>query len=121
MQLRFRNFSGATVAVWAIAALSMAAQPSTPAVTDVFDGLDPIELIAGRELAGLDTLAVEHRGYRYFFANPANAATFRKNPAPYEPVAGGTCARMGAGGPGNPALFKVFEGRIYLFSSDNCR
>ena len=97
------------------------AQLSQPSVVDLFDGLDPVELVAGREVPGRANLTVEHRGYRYLFASPENLAAFRENPARYEPANGGSCARMGAGGPGNPAMFEVFDGRIYLFSSESCR
>ncbi|HEX4914539.1 MAG TPA: hypothetical protein VFV51_11295 [Vicinamibacterales bacterium] len=88
---------------------------------ELYDGLDPVELLAGREVPGDDSLTVDHAGYRFLFANAANRSVFEKDPARYEPANGGTCARMGPLTMGVPALFAVHEGRIYLFGSGDCR
>jgi len=84
--------------------------------------LDPVELVAGRETAG-DDAWTEHRGaYAYVFANAANLAMFRADPARYEIQLGGACARMGPlSGDGNVTLHAVHDGRLYLFASKACR
>ncbi|HVQ40125.1 MAG TPA: hypothetical protein VMS31_21475, partial [Pyrinomonadaceae bacterium] len=48
-------------------------------------------------------------------------ATFEKDPTRYEIQLGGTCARMGPAVTGNPDLFTVYQGRIYIFGSGDCK
>lgn len=95
------------------------AQPEV--VTELYDGLDPVELLAGREVPGDDALAINHGSYRFLFANAANRTTFERDPARYEPAVGGVCARMGPNTAGSPALFAVHDGRIYLFGTPYCQ
>jgi YHS domain-containing protein len=99
------------------ASLSIA-QPEL--VTEMYDGLDPVELLAGTEVPGDEALAVNHGSYRFLFANTANRKVFESNPARYEPAIGGVCARMGPTAAALPALFAVHDGRIYLFGSEEC-
>jgi YHS domain-containing protein len=55
------------------------------------------------------------------FANAANKAAFEQDPARYEIQLDGSCARMGAPVGGNPDLYAVHKGRIYIFGSVNCK
>jgi len=88
----------------------------------VLRGLDPVELAAGREVPGLAEHAHDRNGLRYAFASEENAETFEADPTRYEIQMGGACARMGPlSGRGNPDLFLVHEGRIYVFASYPCR
>ncbi len=83
---------------------------------------DPIELIAGREVAGKAELAVEHDGIEYRFVSADNKAAFEKEPRKYEVADGGACGRMGPlSGLGDASRFVVHESRIYFFASDACR
>lgn len=102
-----------------LAALALAADdPAPPALK----GFDPVELTAGKEVAGKEGLTASHGKYRYAFATPANKAAFEKEPGKYAVQFGGACARMGPlSGGGNPDRYAVFGGRIYLFASDACR
>ncbi len=93
-----------------------------PTPTSTLRGLDPVELCAGREVAGEATLSARHDGRTYAFASEANRAAFTADPERYGVQWGGACARMGpASGKGAPDLFLVHEGRIYLFASEACR
>jgi hypothetical protein len=95
--------------------------PAQDQTVELYDGLDPVELLAGREVPGDDSITAVHAGYKFLFASATNRSTFEKDSARYEPANGGTCARMGPLTMGVPALFAVHEGRIYLFGSGDCR
>jgi putative intracellular protease/amidase len=89
-----------------------------PAV--VLKGLDPVALIQGKEVAGVEAFAVRRGRFRYLFADAGNKAIFEASPARYEVQGGGRCVVMPRA-PGSPDLFLVHEGRIYLFGSPGCR
>jgi YHS domain-containing protein len=97
-----------------------AQQPLKPEAVEILDGVDPVLLLAGKEIPGKPELSVEHDGYRYLFASPETKAQFDRDRSRYEPAFGGSCARMGARTPGNPQLFAVHDGRIYLFGGEGC-
>lgn len=84
--------------------------------------VDPIELVAGREVPGKPELAIEHEGYEYRFANDANKSRFAQSPSTFEVADGGACGAMGAlSGLGDARRYAVHGGRIWLFASDGCR
>lgn len=84
--------------------------------------VDPVELIAGREVAGQENLIVERDGIAYRFATQENKAQFEKEPGKYEVADGGACGRMGPlAGTGDARRYAVHERRIYFFASDGCR
>lgn len=88
----------------------------------VLGGLDPVELVGGKESPGQNKLTVEHGKFRYQFATEANKAAFEKEPAKYAVQFGGACGKMGPlSGGGNPERFWVHEKKIYLFASESCR
>jgi YHS domain-containing protein len=84
------------------------------------EGLDPVLLAEGREVQGDMKFTVTRGRFRYLFAGAETKARFEKEPARYEIQLGGTCARMGPSTEGNPDLFAVHKGRIYLFGSPEC-
>jgi YHS domain-containing protein len=59
--------------------------------------------------------------FQYLFANAENKATFEKDPTRYEIQLDGHCARMGPPTTGNPDLYAVHNGRIYIFGSEECQ
>jgi YHS domain-containing protein len=84
--------------------------------------VDPVELIAGREVPGKAELAIEREGIEYCFATPESKAAFEKEPAKYEVADGGACGRMGPlAGLGDARRYAVHDKRIYFFASDGCR
>jgi YHS domain-containing protein len=60
---------------------------------------------------------VEHAGARYLFASADNAAKFKADPASFLPQYGGHCAwamSRGSLAPGDPKLYRVVDGKLYL-------
>jgi YHS domain-containing protein len=88
---------------------------------DALEGLDPVMLAQGREAQGEMNLTVTRGQFRYYFANAANKATFEQDPTRYEIQGNGECARMGAPVNGTPDLYSVYQGRIYIFGSGECK
>ncbi len=84
------------------------------------EGLDPVLLVEGKEAQGDVKFSVTRGRYRYLFAGAETKARFEREPARYEIQLGGTCARMGASTGGDPDLYTVHNGRIYLFGSPEC-
>ena len=88
----------------------------------VLKGLDPIELIDGREVEGDAALTVEHGTYLYRFVSEDNRDLFLSEPEKWGVQWDGACGRMGPlSGTGAPDRFAVWDGRIWLFASDQCR
>ena len=85
------------------------------------EGLDPVMLAQGKEVQGDVKFKVTRGRFQYLFANAENKATFEKEPARYEIQLDGSCARMGAPTTGNPDLYFVHNGRIYIFGSEECQ
>lgn len=84
--------------------------------------VDPVELVAGRELPGKADHSIERDGFVYLFATPENKTLFEKDPTKFEVADGGACGRMGPlSGLGDARRYAVHQGRIYLFASDGCR
>jgi YHS domain-containing protein len=84
------------------------------------EGLDPVLLAGGKEVQGEEQFSVKRGRFRYLFANAETKTAFEREPARYEIQLEGTCARMGPTVQGNPDLFTVHEGRIYIFGSEAC-
>jgi YHS domain-containing protein len=85
------------------------------------EGLDPVMLVQGKEVQGDMKYKVTRGRFQYLFANADNKATFEKEPSRYEIQLDGSCARMGAPTNGNPDLYFVHNGRIYIFGSEECQ
>jgi len=117
--------SGATIIFVAFISLSTCmvglSQSQTEEAVAALEGLDPVMLVQGKEVQGSLKIAVTRGGFQYFFANEEDKATFEKEPAHYEIQLNGMCARMGAPVTGNPDLYTVHKGRIYIFGSGECK
>ena len=115
------RFPVLTVVAIGLATAATAADPEKPPAI-ALGGLDPVELVAGKEVKGKADGAVKHGRFRYAFASDANRTTFLKDPARYAAQFDGACMKMGPlSGGGDPDRYHVFAGRIYLFASDSCR
>lgn len=99
-------------------AVGVGGQTEQPVVP--LEGLDPIELINGKEVAGKMTLSVTRGRFQYLFAKQENKALFEQDPARYGIQLDGSCARMGRGVAGDPDLYTVYKERIYIFGSAAC-
>ena len=98
-----------------------AAQASSAETVIPLEGLDPVMLSQGKEVQGDMKHKVTRGKFEYLFANAENKAVFEKDPARYEIQVNGHCARMGAPTSGNPDLYLVHNGRIYVFGSEECQ
>ncbi len=84
----------------------------------VLTGLDPVQLVAGKEVPGKPALFAEHGKFRYLFATEADKATFLSHPADYSVQNPDWCffmPKMRA----LPYLHTVHEGRIFLAGSSS--
>ena len=107
--------------IWS--ATNGSAQNLSPAPQTIIplEGLDPVMLTQGKEVQGDIKYKVTRGQFEYIFANAENKATFEKDPTRYEIQLDGHCARMGAPTTGNPDLYAVHNGRIYIFGSEECQ
>ena len=105
------------------AAISINAQTSASSSEAIIplEGLDPVMLTQGKEVQGDVKFKVTRGKFQYIFANAENKATFEKDPSRYEIQLDGSCARMGAPTTGNPDLYTVHNGHIYIFGSEECQ
>ena len=102
-------------------AATTSAQSSSPDAVISLEGLDPVMLSQGKEVQGDMKYKVARGQFEYLFANAENKATFEKDPSRYEIQLNGACARMGAPTGGDPDLYAVHNGRIYIFGSEECQ
>lgn len=81
-------------------------------------GLDPVELVVGKETPGKPALAVTLGKYRYPFASPATMKQFETDPARYGIQMGGACGRMGLlSGLGDPDRYLVARSMVFTSRS----
>jgi YHS domain-containing protein len=78
-------------------------------------------LTQGKEIQGDMNYKVTRGRFQYLFASAENKAIFEKDPSRYEIQLDGSCARMGTPTTGNPDLYLVHKGRIYIFGSEECQ
>src|ERR1041385_9064074 len=97
------------------------AQRSSSETVIPLEGLDAIMLTQGKEVQGDMKFKVTRGQFEYLFASAENKAIFEKDPARYEIQLNGHCARMGSPTGGNPDLYYVHKGRIYIFGSEECQ
>lgn len=89
------------------------------AVGAAVSGYDPVSYFVGdgTPLKGDPKFTVTYEGAVYRFANAANAARFKANPAAYAPQFGGHCAYAASQNvvaSGDPLQYKVVGGKLYL-------
>jgi len=84
-------------------------------------GLDPVDLVSGKETKGSADISIVRDGFEYHFASNENRQRFEKDARQYEVQFGGACMKMGPlSGKGSAERFAVHQGRIYVFASDQC-
>lgn len=88
------------------------------------EGYDPVSYWpegGSMPLAGEAARSVNYGGIVYFFANDANLAAFKANPAKYEPAHGGWCSYAMKGDSEfgvNPQTFILRDDRIFFFYNE---
>ncbi|HEU4835531.1 MAG TPA: hypothetical protein VFS90_13975 [Pyrinomonadaceae bacterium] len=116
----YKSFCSAFVIVLLACVAANAQSPNGETLIPL-EGLDPVMLTQGKEVQGDVKFKVTRGRFQYIFANAENKATFEKDPSRYEIQLNGSCARMGAPTSGNPDLYLVHNGRIYIFGSEECQ
>ena len=99
--------------------LMLAASASQGGKPVVLKGLDPVALVNGKETQGDKAIYLEHGKFRYQFANEEDKLAFAHDPDRYAVQRNGDCVMM-EGMAGDPNLFLVNNGKIYLAGSDTC-
>lgn len=81
-------------------------------------GYDPVAYFtAGKPVKGKASISARHDGATYYFSSETNRSAFLKDPAKYKPAYGGWCAigaSFGKKFDGNPQLWKIVDGKLYL-------
>jgi YHS domain-containing protein len=80
-------------------------------------GYDVVAYFNGGPQAGKKEFTTSYNGATFAFSTAANLATFQASPDKYVPAYDGHCAYGVAQGgkvPGNPTLWKIVEGHLYL-------
>ena len=98
--------------------LAVAAPPAATAPL-ALKGLDPISLVEGKEVPGHAELHVQYGKFTYAFASEAHRKQFLADPERYSVQGEGRCLHMRQM-EGDPSLFKVVDGKIYLAGNAGC-
>ena len=72
---------------------------------------------SGGPVKGSAAFKITYKGAEFRFANAANLAKFKANPAAYAPQYGGYCAwavSQGYTASGDPNVWKIVDGKLYL-------
>ena len=110
-------------AALAAAAWSGALLAQTPPVS--LKGYDPVAYFtAGRPVKGSPAIAQDFDDARYLFSSPKNRERFASSPDRYTPQFAGLCATglgLGMKAEADPTVFKIVDGKLYVFSSPQAR
>jgi len=86
-------------------------------------GFDPVSFFNGKPAKGDTKISFDYKGVTYYFVNSANLETFKASPAKFEPAYGGWCAYTvalnGDRVKVDPTMFKITDGKLYLFYNFN--
>jgi len=115
----FKPFCSLLILIFFVSLVS--AQSAASETLIPLEGLDPVMLSQGKEVQGDMKYKVTRGRFQYLFASEENKAAFEKDPSKYEIQLDGHCARMGAPTTGDPDLYAVHKGRIYIFGSAECQ
>jgi putative intracellular protease/amidase/YHS domain-containing protein len=85
----------------------------------VLKGLDPILLLKGKEVKGEEARSKQFGKFKYLFANADDEAAFATDPSRYAVQNDGACLMM-PDMEGDPNLFLVYAGKIYLAGNTTC-
>lgn len=82
-------------------------------------GYDAVSYFKGNgvPVLGNANYTVMHKGAEFHFASQQNADVFAADPDAYAPQYGGHCAwamSRGSLAPGDPTLYKIVDGKLYL-------
>jgi len=88
-------------------------------------GHDPVSYFTeGRPVKGSPGINYDFDDARYLFASPRNRELFASNPDRYTPQFTGLCATgmaLGMKAEADPTVWKIIDGKLYVFSSTQAR
>ena len=88
-------------------------------------GHDPVSYFTeGRAVKGQAGLHHDFDGARYVFASTKNRERFAASPERYTPQFSGLCTTgmaLGVKAEADPSIFKIVDGKLYVFSSTGAR
>ncbi|MBJ7448610.1 MAG: twin-arginine translocation pathway signal protein [Brevundimonas sp.] len=88
-------------------------------------GHDPVAYFTdGQPVAGDPAITLDWNGATWRFATAENRTMFEANPQAYAPQFGGYCAWAASQGyiaPGDPTVWRIVDGRLYLNFNDRAR
>ncbi|MDB5561293.1 MAG: hypothetical protein JWN11_711 [Hyphomicrobiales bacterium] len=98
---------------------------TNPLTGVAINGMDPVSYFTEPEpLQGKPDFEYDWGGVAWYFANAANRDAFIRSPDVYAPQFGGHCTMSLARGylsDGNPGLYMIIFGKLYLFYSSGNR
>lgn len=105
----------------ALLALAPAAVAQSPAL----NGHDPVAyFVEGRPVKGVASIAYDFDDSRYYFSKPKHRELFAADPDRYSPQFGGLCTvglSKGVKAQADPSVWKIVDGKLYVFSSVQAR
>lgn len=88
-------------------------------------GHDPVAYFTeGQAVVGDAAITLDWNGATWRFANAEHRAMFEADPQAYAPQFGGYCAWAASQGyiaPGDPTVWRIVDGRLYLNFNDRAR
>lgn len=88
-------------------------------------GHDPVSYFTeGRPVKGSERVNYDFDGARYLFSSAQNRERFAASPDRYTPQYTGLCATgmaLGMKAEADPAVWKIVDGKLYVFSSTQAR
>src|SRR5688572_21661778 len=110
-----------TLAAALVLPASTLAQGKAPALK----GHDPVAyFVDGRPVKGTPSISYDFDDSRYQFAKPKHRELFAANPDRYTPQFAGLCTvgmAMGMKAEADPSVWKIVDGKLYVFSSVQAR
>lgn len=107
----------------AAACLSSTLLAQSPPVS--LKGHDPVAYFTdGRPVKGSAAINYDFDEARYLFSSQKNRERFASSPERYMPQFAGLCATgmsMGMKAEADPSVFKIIDGKLYVFSSTQAR
>ena len=114
-----------TAGVWATASRLVTSIVTNPLTGVALDGYDPVSYFTEvAPLQGAPEFEFGWRGVPWYFASAANRDVFARTPEVYAPMFGGYGVMALARGflsAGNPRVYEVLGGRLFVFYSSGNR
>jgi YHS domain-containing protein len=125
--MKTQAFGGGVLALLFLLSMTVGAAEGSGSDKDVLalGGKCPVALVdMGKEVDGKADLVSTYHGYEYRFSKAEAKKMFDAQPAKYAIQQDGACVVCAYGGKavkGDPAIFAVHEGKIFIFPSADVR